>query len=196
MSARAAWQPDKVLLFSGHRIDAPNRTPPRFPPEKAPAADARLNEALDQIGVGAHALALSQAAAGGDILFLEACHARGARCEVLLPFAEAEFVQQSVASSADGEQWVQRFHALKAKLGADAFRIMPEELGPLPEGADPYERCNLWLLSEALAYGDDKLNFICLWNGATGDGPGGTAHMAEEAKRRTGRIYWIDTRTL
>jgi hypothetical protein len=37
---------------------------------------------------------------------------------------------------------------------------------------------------------------VCLWNGGGGDGPGGTAHMYNEVKRRTGRVTWLDTRTL
>ena len=28
------------------------------------------------------------------------------------------------------------------------------------------------------------------------DGPGGTQHMMDEVQRRTGRVEWIDTRTL
>jgi hypothetical protein len=73
---------------------------------------------------------------------------------------------------------------------------MPDELGPCPEGVDPFERCNLWLLFTALAFGLDKVRFVCLWNGGGGDGPGGTAHMYKEVKARTGRVEWIDTRTL
>jgi hypothetical protein len=37
---------------------------------------------------------------------------------------------------------------------------------------------------------------VCLWDGGGGDGPGGTAHMYHEVKRRTGRVDWIDTRSL
>jgi hypothetical protein len=59
-----------------------------------------------------------------------------------------------------------------------------------------FERCNLWLLYTALAWGVDKVRFICLWNGGGGDGPGGTAHMYNEVKRRTGRVSWLDTRKL
>jgi hypothetical protein len=64
----------------------------------------------------------------------------------------------------------------------------------MPKGVDPYERCNLWLLYTTLAYGVDKVRFVCLWNGG-GDGPGGTAHMYHGVKQRTGRVTWIDTRT-
>ena len=76
----------------------------------------------------------------------------------------------------------------------DPMRIMPVELGPLPKGVDPFERCNLWLLYTTLACGVDKVRFVCLWNGGGGDGPGGTAHMYNEVKQRTGRVTWIDTR--
>ena len=73
---------------------------------------------------------------------------------------------------------------------------MPDELGPLPKNVDPFERCNLWLLYSALACGIDKVRFVALWNGGGGDGPGGTAHMYNEVKSRTGRVTWLDTRTL
>jgi hypothetical protein len=176
-------------------MDDPGRTPPRFPPDKEAAAAQRIAQALDALGAGAGDLALSQAAAGGDLLFLEACAARGVRCQLLLPFEEPEFIERSILPAAHGEKWRERYFALKAKL-ADAPRIMPDELGPLPKGANAYERCNLWLLYSALARGVDKVRFICLWNGGGGDGPGGTQHMYDEVKRRTGRVNWIDTRTL
>ena len=51
--------------------------------------------------------------------------------------------------------------------------------------ANAFERCNLWLLYSALARGVDRVRFICLWDGGGGDGPGGTAHLYREVKRRT-----------
>ncbi|MFO1341445.1 MAG: hypothetical protein U1F53_25040, partial [Burkholderiaceae bacterium] len=65
-----------------------------------------------------------------------------------------------------------------------------------PRGVNAYERCNDWLMNTALAWGPDKVRFICLWNGGGGDGPGGTQHMMDEVQRRTGRVEWIDTRRL
>lgn len=73
---------------------------------------------------------------------------------------------------------------------------MPQELGPLPDGVDPFERCNLWLLYSALARGVAKVRMVTLWNGGGGDGPGGTAHMVGEVKRHTGQVIWLDTREL
>ncbi len=189
------WSPKQILLFSGHMIDAPERASPRFPATKEVSAAQQITHALDAFGAGPEDLALCQAAAGGDLLFLEACQQRGVRCRVHLPFAEAEFIQRSILPSTGGVAWSQRFEAVKAAL-KDSVRIMPDELGPLPKGIDPFERCNLWLLYSALALGVDKVRFICLWDAAGGDGPGGTAHMFNEVKRRTGRVVWIDSRTI
>ena len=189
------WQPRQVFLFSGHMIDAPTRPSPRFPAVKESAGVQKIGEALDQLGAGPEDLALAQGASGGDLLFLEACKERSVRLQLLLPLEEPEFIDHSILPSDGGDKWRYRFYALKSGLN-DAPLIMPDELGPRPKDVDPFERCNLWLLYTALSYGIDKVRFICLWDGGGGDGPGGTAHMCEEVKRRTGRVRWIDSRSL
>jgi hypothetical protein len=194
-SATPPVVPQRVVLFSGHMIDTPDRPEPRFPPEKEAAAARRIAQAMDQIGLGAGDLAIAQAAAGGDLLFLEAALARGAQLQILLPFDEAAFIKSSITPSINGKHWRRRYAAVKA-AAPGAVREMPAELGPLPAGANAFERCNEWLLQSALAWGGDKLQFVCLWNGANGNGPGGTQHMMDEVKRRTGRVIWIDTRSL
>ena len=189
------WQPRKVFLFSGHMVDAPDRQPPRFPdkPETLTAAARRIADALANLDAGPDDLALTQGACGGDLLFTEACQERGVDVQWLQPFPEPEFIEKSVISR--GESWRARYLAAKATL-TRAIRSAPEALGPPPKGTDPYRRCNLWLLYTALSYGIANVQFICLWNGEGGDGPGGTAHMYEEVKRRTGQVTWIDSRTL
>lgn len=189
------WQPRKVFLFSGHMVDAPDRQPPRFPdkPETLTAAARRIADALASLDAGPDDLALTQGACGGDLLFTEACQERGVDVQWLQPFPEPEFIEKSVVSR--GESWRARYLAAKAKLPR-AIRSAPEALGPPPKGTDPYRRCNLWLLYTALSYGIANVQFICVWNGEGGDGPGGTAHMYEEVKRRTGQVTWIDSRTL
>jgi tetratricopeptide (TPR) repeat protein len=189
------WEPRQVLLFSGHRMDSPGRKAPRFPAAKEAAAALAIEGALERLGAGADDVSFCQAAAGGDLLFLEACQKRGVRCRVLLPFDEPEFMEKSIAPSAGVNQWRNRFHAMKANL-IEPIRIMPDELGQSPTNADPFERCNLWLLYSALACGIDKLRFVTLWDGGGGDGPGGTAHMYNEVKWRPGRVTWLDVRTL
>jgi hypothetical protein len=187
--------PRQVLLFSGHLVDAPDRAEPRFAPSKVPAAAQRIGAALDALAASPSDVAYSQAAAGGDLLFVEACQARGVRCEVLLPFDEPEFIAQSVTSASDPAQWQLRYATARQKL-TTPVRCMPQVLGPTPPGANAFERCNQWLLASALVHGAEKLAFVCLWNGAGGAGPGGTAHMVEAVQRRGGRVAWIDTRTL
>jgi len=190
------WQPHRVFLFSGHMIDAPERATPRFPPEKEPIAAQKISEALDQLGAGPDDLALTQGACGGDLLFTEACLQRGVKVNWLQPFREPDFIHNSVVRCS--EAWRKRYLDTKVKLAAP-IRSAPDELGEPPPGTDPgypYERCNLWLLYTALAYGVDKVRFVCLWNGGGGDGPGGTAHMYNEVKRRTGQVTWIDVRKL
>lgn len=191
----APFAPRHVLLFAGHRMDPPDRSPARFSQAMESAAAARIGAALDALGAGPTDLALCQAAAGGDLLFLEACQARGVRCEVLLPMDEPAFIEESILPSANGANWRDRWFAVKAEL-AEAPRILADELGPTPKGQNLFERCNRWLLNTALAAGPERLRFIGLWNGAGGDGPGGTKQMMNEARRRTGRVDWIDTRTL
>ena len=190
------WQPRQVFLFSGHLVDAPDRPTPRFPADKASIAAQRIAEVLDQSGAGPDDLALTQGACGGDLLFTEACLQRGVKVHWLQPFREPDFIQKSVVRCS--EAWRQRYLDAKARL-AGPIRSAPEELGSPPAGAVPgypYERCNLWLLYTALACGVDKVRFICLWNGEGGDGPGGTEHMYNEVKNRTGRVTWIDTRAI
>jgi hypothetical protein len=190
------WQPRQVLLFSGHMIDAPDRAKPRFPAAKEQAAAQKIGEVLDQLAAGSEDIAFTQGACGGDILFTEACQQRGVNVHWLQPFSEPDFIQNSVLRGGPG--WQARYLAAKIKLAAP-IRSAPEEMGDPPRNAEEgyaYARCNLWLLYTALALGIDKVRFICLWDGGGGDGPGGTAHMHDEVKRRTGHVTWIDTRQL
>jgi hypothetical protein len=187
--------PRQVLLFSGHLMDAPDRPVPRFPPAMEPAAAAALASVLDQLAAGPGDLALCQAAAGGDLLFLEACVARGVRCQVLLPFGEATFIERSVLCSAHGLQWQARWQALKPRLGAEPL-VMDAVLGPTPVGEDAFERCNRWLLATALGHGAERMRLVLLWNGAGGDGPGGTQDMMSQAKGVGAPVFWVDTRGL
>ena len=88
--------------------------------------------------------------------------------EIYLPFAEEEFLQESVNFA--GEHWRQKFFSVKERVRD--WHIMPLELAPTPEGEDPFARVNLWMLNHAVVYGAQNIRFICLWDGKAGDGPG------------------------
>ncbi|MDO8945661.1 MAG: hypothetical protein Q7U88_00730 [Desulfocapsaceae bacterium] len=191
-----AWQPRQVFLFSGHMIDEPDRATPRFPAEKEAIAAQKIADALDRLGAGPEDLALTQGACGGDVLFTEACQQRKVKVKWLQPFREPEFIQNSVVRC--GEVWRNRYLAASAKLSF-SLRSAPEALGEAPRNATPeypYVRCNMWLIYTALAFGVEKVRFICLWNGAGGDALGGTAHMYNEVKNRTGNVTWINTKEM
>jgi tetratricopeptide (TPR) repeat protein len=190
------WEPRRVFLFSGHMVDAPDRETPRLPEDKLPLAAEKIMACLRELDAGPDDLALTQGACGGDLLFTEACQSLGVRVSWLQPFDEPDFIRSSVVRCS--EHWRQRYLTARQKLGQPVLSAV-QELGEPPEFADrgyAYERCNRWLLYTALAWGVEKVHFICLWNGAGGDGPGGTAHMYESVARRTGQVHWIDTRTL
>jgi len=183
--------PRRVALFSGHMIDAPGREKPRFPPDNEPVAGRAIASALADLGVGPSDLAICGGACGGDLLFAEAALSHGARLELYIPFEEPTFLEKSV-DFADRD-WRARFFAAKARA---TLHIAPRELGPLQDGDDPYERVNRWMLDQGSRFGADKLDFVCLWNGEGGDGPGGAQHMMEEVEKAGGRAHWLDTRKL
>lgn len=167
-------------------VDAPGRTPPRLPTANVPAAGAAIEASLDALGAAPGDLALTQGSAGGDILFAEACLARGLTLQLCLPQPEPAFVEASLRACDGGDAWVARWQALRA-------RVEPEVLAPGP--GDVYERCNRWLLQRALAHGAGALRFVCLWDGAPG-AAGGTGDMVREVQRSGAAVHWIDTRTL
>jgi hypothetical protein len=192
MSAdRASTPPRYVLLFSGHMIDAPGRKAPRFPADKELIARDAIVDALTKIRAGPSDLAICGGACGGDLLFAEACLDLGMRLELYIPFDQPTFLTNSVDFA--GSIWHDRFLAATSSA---VLNVMPEQLGPLPPGQDPYERNNLWMLEAAARFGQEKMIFICLWNGEGGDGPGGARHFMEEAGRKTAPLYWLDTRKL
>jgi hypothetical protein len=191
-----------VLLFSGHMIDALEREKdgkaPRFPPSAEAKADAAIALAMANLAVSENDLGITEGACGGDLIFAEALLARGASLELRLPFDEATFIEKSVAyekATPPPDLWLPRFREVRAHPSV-TVKAMPDERGPLPSAEDPYERCNLWMLRDALAYGADRVRFICLWNGAGGDGPGGTEHMMKSIREAGGQAIWLDTREL
>ena len=183
--------PQNVVLFSGHMIDAPDRKAPRFPPDKEPIAASAIAAKLEEIRVGRGDPGICGGACGSDLLFAEACLARGMQLEIYLPLDEREFLTKSVNFA--GDNWHDRYFAAKAKA---TLHIAPDELGPLGQGEDPYERNNQWMLKSAARFGGERMVFLCLWNGEGGDGPGGTKHLMDEARKKTSRICWLDTRKL
>lgn len=194
-AADAATRPRRAIVFTGHMVDAPDRATPRFPAARVDAAAQRIAAALDDIGAGPEDVALTQGAAGGDLLFAEACLARGMRLRLLLPLAERDFVAASLLPVADGARWHARFRAVVDRLDEPAHEA-PVELGALAPGDNAFVRGNRWLLESAIGLGADKLICICLWDGGGGDGPGGTRDLVDAVRAAGGEVIRIDASSL
>lgn len=190
--------PPRVILFTGHRIDGPNRSTPRFPAAKEKQARAMILDAVsrEKEKTDGKLVGLTGSASGGDILFHEVCEELKIPSEMYLVLPKKDYIKASVADS--GPEWVERFNRLYEKLTprilADSDRL-PRWLRA-KKNYNIWQRSNLWMLHNALALSQDHLTLIALWNGATGDGPGGTEDMVERAKDRGARFIHLDTRKL
>jgi hypothetical protein len=175
-----------AVLFTGHRIDSPDRTESRFPPEAEPMARAAILNVLASERSQAPLAGFSGAANGGDILFLEVCRELGIPFHILLALPEAEFIRKSVEPA--GADWVARFHAL---ADISKPRVMPHN-----SSGGLWARNNRWMIDAALALKPKEFVLLALWDGETGDGPGGTEDMVTSARQNGARFIHLDTRQL
>jgi hypothetical protein len=185
-SESAAGQPARVILFTGHMIDAPDRPRPRFPAACEDVAARAIARAVaaEQVGPGGVRLALAGAASGGDILFHEACLAAGMPGEIHLALPRALYLAASVAPAGPG--WVARFERLCALVPVFEPDGLPAK--------EPFAAVNLALLARARALG--PVTLLALWDGAGGDGPGGTGDLVARAQAAGARIVALDTKRL
>ncbi len=187
---------ERVVLCSGHLIDAPDREKPRFPREKEGVVRERIEAALNEWNVGAGDLAICGAARGADILFAESCLARGAEVWLFVALEEGAFLEASVRLP--GSNWERRFYQLKKAAGVKVY-WQPERLGPPPQDTSPFARTNLWMINTALveAKSPDNLYAILVWDELpAGDGPGGTADFASRIDGLGGHLSIINPTTL
>lgn len=172
----------KVVIFAGHRVDAPDNSQPRLPEECTDelrkSIQKRLMDTRARFGY-------SSAASGSDILFLEAMQAIGGRTYIVLPCNKEQFIQESVASS--GENWVRRFHDVLTHAKEVTFASRER----LNLGSVAYD------FSNELMYGLANLRsrqfgtglvHICVWDGREGYGPGGTADIVKRWRQRTADV--------
>jgi tetratricopeptide (TPR) repeat protein len=192
-------QIERILLFTGHRIDSAKRPTPRFPPSKEPQAKEAIRQVLleQKANTPDSLFGVAGGANGGDILFLELCEELSIPTDMLLALPEDQFVDASVAS--EDPSWERRFYAqLQKHPRAPVLAQSPD----LPRwlrsksGYDIWQRNNLWLLSRALSKGAKHVTLIALWDGEAGDGPGGTEHMVDMAKERGARVVHLNTKEL
>lgn len=163
----------KIGVAAGHMTDAPGRATARFPD----SSSAGVGEALSG-WVRARGLefGVASAARGTDVLFHEAIRATGAMSRVVLPFPSEAFRAMSV--SAGGPDWDRRFEAL---VGGRSKWVSVLSLQPVGSKDRWLEYGNEVLEGIAVQKADEidaDLFRVCVWDGRSGDGPGGTAATA------------------
>jgi hypothetical protein len=190
---------ERLILFTGHRVDGAKREKPRFPAAMEGVARDAIRAAVtaEQSVTNGAIFGVAGGANGGDILLLEVCEELGVPTEMMLALPEGPFVEKSVA--ADDPTWEKRFYAQLRKHPNTPVLAMNEELPQWLQGKknyDVWQRNNLWLLSEALCRSPENLTLIALWDGATGDGPGGTENMVNLARERGAKVIHLNTNAL
>jgi hypothetical protein len=170
-----------VVVASGHMIDRPDRTSPRFPTNAAPTVTQAVRGALDDWGVGPGTLLVSGGARGADIIAAEQALAAGAEVWLLLALPDDDFVATSVAIPET--DWERRYRTLRRQCPT---WIQESELGP-PNSSDPgtiFASNNEWCLEVGASQAPPGgLRVLAVWDGSGGDGRGGTADFVERARR-------------
>ena len=196
VSAASAAPFDRVVLFTGHMIDQPGRKPPRFPASCEATARSAIRDTLQQEcqRTPGSILAMASAASGGDILFHEVCDDLGVSHRVLLPLPVDLFRNESVSPA--GPAWEERFDAVMRRFPEPPFlgnsEALPSWLGINPK-YNAWQRANLWMIQEGLTTCAAHLTLIALWDGTSGDGPGGTEHMIRVAKQSGAAVIILRT---
>jgi tetratricopeptide (TPR) repeat protein len=188
----------RVILFTGHRIDAPDRQKPRFPPDREDHARAMILAAVsgEKEKATGKLLGISGGASGGDLLFHEVCAELDIPSRMYLVLPKNEYIKASVADGGPG--WVERFKRLFEQMQPEILSDSDELPRWLHTKKDYgiWQRSNLWMLHSALAISNDHLTLIALWNGEVGDGPGGTEDMVTRAQDRGATFTHLDARKL
>jgi hypothetical protein len=164
-------------------IDQAGREHVRFPAWAESRARRAICDAVTATGYAqpGTTIALSGAASGGDLLFQECCRELGLPTMVLLALPPDEFEAESVAPA--GPEWVRRYHALLEGTAPERLHVMDGQDGLLEGATDNvWQRANLWMIEKASALAP-KRALLALWDGKTGDGPGGTEHLLQAARR-------------
>jgi hypothetical protein len=187
-TSSARWSFGLALIFTGHMIDRPGRSEPRFPAQAETRARAAIREAVVS-SASLHpgsTIGLAGGASGGDLLFHEVCAELGIETQVLLSLPPGEFVVESVTPAGPG--WERRFYELLAGRGPQNVKVLSARDGLIEgETTNIWQRANLWILEEALALAPTR-TLLALWDGKPGDGLGGTEHFVRVAKRLGVRV--------
>jgi tetratricopeptide (TPR) repeat protein len=188
----------RVILFTGHRIDADDRQSPRFPAASETIARGLIFDAVkaerDQ-AKGKRILAISGASSGGDILFQEVCKELKIEASIYLARPQFDYARESVQDA--GEKWVERFRILCDGVDSKVLSEIDELPRWLREKSEysVHERSTHWILHCARSLAD-SVSLIALWDGKEPDGRGGTFDIIQLATARGFKHVHLDATKL
>jgi hypothetical protein len=194
-AARPEQPPDRVVVFSGHTIDMPGRTPPRLPSQLVDKAALEIRTRLEHLKniTSGGIVAIGSAASGGDILFHEICKELRIPARLLLPVPPDVFRNESVSPS--GQEWEDRFDRLLKDVGAFAClatsNVLPIWLS-VRKDYSTWQRTNFWLIHEALSLSARSITLLALWDGDT-EPTNATYHMRTAAEHYGAALVTIYT---
>jgi hypothetical protein len=175
-----------VIVFSGHLLDAPGRAKPRFPADRVDAVRAAIKAQIERERASADGPVegVAGGGSGSDILFHEVCAELGIPTTLLLALPPDRYLVESVQDA--GADWVERFwdlcRAHPPRVLGDSDQL-PPWLSNI-RGYSIWQRNNLWTLATGLSKDRAEVTLMLVWDGQPGDGPGGTADMAQLARAR------------
>ncbi len=177
-----------IACFSGHRIDAPGRTPARFPASAVRAVAARIGEILRGYRIEIGYCSASQ---GGDLIFAEVVRGLpGGETRIFLPGGREDFRRTSVSVEGDSS-WDARFDTALAEADEITELELSGSGGPGPEDFDYANRACLGAAMMRARELDCELKLIALWDGLAGP-KGGTSEMVGLSVRAGVSVEVID----
>lgn len=156
----------RVFLFSGYMLDHPNEES-SFPDVIEEDVRLEIEHVLDKYSANPNDMAITAGmAAGGDLLFIEACVARNIPVGAHMPVPEPAYVRDFVSPA--GDAWVERFYKMRNHPLVDEY-YQNELVGMVKPGDDVFERNNRWALYSAMVRGMDNFRLIALFDDKRGD---------------------------
>lgn len=165
-----------VIALAGTRIDEPDSTQIRFPPENEALVRSRLRELFKEFQTNT---LVCSAACGADLLALETAEELGIPTRIVLPFDAETFRKTSVADRPGN--WGERFDRLyAASKKRGAVVILTEQA----KRYQAYILANERILSEAESLGEGPVLVVIVWDGLARGSDDMTAQFADAGRAR------------
>lgn len=174
----APLAPPAVAHFSGHMFAAD--------PAAEARVRARVEEVLEAENVG---FVYGALACGSDLITAEAALAKGAELHVVLPFAQEDFLDQSVRPGGDG--WEARFHSCLERAASLTLASATEFFGDSEQYSHGARVAMGLARLRARHLASDMLQ-LAIWDGKSSAGPAGTGADVAGWRQEGGRTRIVE----